>query len=145
MFNGILILLFDNKLECEDLNYQFRQILGQLRRDCDTCDDSSELAELRDNIEDFVLGSLGDACGWNSLRIEGCNGVGVANPSQGWNQVAIERTTEIVNLVNDLPTRLKMKVQSNSTILQNIDKGISKVKPLITSRYIIMAPPPLSI
>ena len=31
MFNSIMILLFQNMLECEDLNYQFRQILGQLK------------------------------------------------------------------------------------------------------------------
>ena len=42
---------------------------------------------------------------------------------EGWKQKAIESTTEILNLVNNLPASLKMKVQSNSTILQNIDKG----------------------
>ena len=44
-------------------------------------------------------------------------------PWDGWQQVAIERTTEIVNLANNLPASLKMRVESNSPILQNIDKS----------------------
>ena len=42
---------------------------------------------------------------------------------EGWKQKAIESTTEIINLVNNLPASLKMQVQSNSTILQNFDEG----------------------
>ena len=122
MINGILNLLHLKMLKCEDVLLKFKEILDQLRTDCDTCDDSSELFALRDEVEDFVFGSLEKSCGciYEYLRIEECS---VAIPSQGWNQDAIERTTEIVNLVNDLPASLKMKVQANSTILQNIDEG----------------------
>ena len=105
MFDDINALLKEDGISDLDIVELYKMTSVATREDCTICNNSPELNNLS-IFTDRVYKELAKLTGSHTFK-----------------QTAIKKTTETRNIVQNLPKSLKIKVEPNSSILTNLQKG----------------------